>query len=273
MANKFLTLAGLKAATNKKSPKGGVITVLQFDSLETALKSYESIEEHEMNERRDGLDQVIAATNEARKSKFAKSAEPEVMKYLDAVLKAATSERKKIESELVKFGMQKVKRLDVFLYGWKEKDKPMVNRQVHVEFESKPKPRIVLKGVVSKGVMQFNDLELPPSGAIHVIAFPNQGAKDQADGTKPYDLKNKELVRFEVIQNSKEQKEKASSQEEAVKKLGVTGKAGVDFEIKGVNVNLGSEVTHEGSEKKNAKTKETEWTVTLPGESLAIKMI
>jgi hypothetical protein len=159
------------------------------------------------------------------------------------------------------------------MYGWKEKDKPMENRQVHIEFECKPKTRITLKGVVSKGVMQFNDLELPPSGSIHVRAFPNQGAKDQATGTKAYDLPKKELVRFEVIQNSKEEKEKAIDESEAVKKLGVTGKAGVDFEIKGVKVNLGSEVTHEGTEKKNAKTKEREFTVILPGESLSIKMI
>jgi hypothetical protein len=273
MADKFLTLAGLKDASSTKSPKGGVSTIIQFDALEKALKSYEAIEEHEMNERRDALDEVIKRANEAIKSKTAKSADRDLQKYLDNVLKAATTERKKIESDLTKFGMQKVKRLDIFMYGWKEKEKPMENRQVHIEFESKPKPKILLKGVISKGVMQFNDLELPPSGSIHVKAFSNQGAKDQAEGTKPYDLPKKDVVRFEIIQNSKEEKEKATSEEEAVKKLGVTGKAGVDFEIKGVKVNLGSEVTHEGTEKKNAKTKEREFTVTLPGEALAIKMI
>ena len=53
MANKFLTLAGLKDATNTTSKKGGVTTILQFDGLEKALKSYESVEEHETNELRE----------------------------------------------------------------------------------------------------------------------------------------------------------------------------------------------------------------------------
>jgi hypothetical protein len=272
MANKYLTLAGLKAATNKTSKSGFSQTIISFDPLEKALKVYEQIEENNFKERRDALDGVMKAAADMKKSKFAKD-DKDVLKYLDDVLKAAAAEQRKIEADLVKYGMQKVKKLSVFLLGWKEQGEPMENRQVQIVFDCPSKPEVMFKGRVSRGALHFTNVDLPPDGALYIKAFQSQGADDEAAGRlTSYNISKKQHVRFLAKQAFKEDKYKAATAKEAIKKSGVTGKAGVSFTIKGVGFDLGSEVNIREKEDKDSKSDEKEYQITVPRGRLDIEM-
>lgn len=240
MASTILTLGGLKSAVAKTDSAG-----IADGPLGKALKLYEFFSDDRINERRDALDQVIAAVPAARKK--AASYDRAVLKHLDDVLKAATAERRKIEADLAKFGMKKVK-VQVLMTDWK--NEPMHNRQVFVVFKCPGKPEITLKQEVKGGIMEFNDVELAPSGAIFVNAFPGSGSSAQARGTQTYDLPKSPLVRFKVKQDGSEIKRKAKSAVEAAKKIGLEGTVGVDF-----IVSLGGKVV---SEKETKKTYEDE---------------
>jgi hypothetical protein len=257
MANKLLTLAGLKATVAKTDSSD-----LVDSPLGKALKLYEFFSEDKMNERRDALDQVIDAMPAAKKQ--AASYDRVVLKYLDDVLKAATTERKKIDLNLEKFGMRKVN-VQVLMTDWK--GEPMHNRQVFVVFKSPGNPEITLKQEVKGGIMDFKNVELAPSGSIFVNAFPSQGASDQARGTETYDLPKKPLVRFKAKQKSREIKKKATSGSEAAHKAGVKGTAGVDLIVK-----VGGEVTSE-KEMKNTHGEEVEFTITAPEGHLDVELV
>jgi len=272
MANKFLTLAGLKAATNKTSPKGFSQTIISLDPLEKALKVYEQIDEKKYGERRDALDLVTKAAADMKKSKFVKD-DKDVLKYLDDVLKAAAAEQRKIEADLLKYGMQKVKKLSVFLLGWKEQGEPMENRQVQIVFDCPSKPEVTLKGRVSKGALHFTNVDLPPDGSLYIKAFPGQGADDEAAGRlTSYNISKKQHVRFLAKQAYKEEKYKATNAKEAIKKSGVTGKAGVSFTIKGVGFDLGSEVNIREKEDTDSNSEEKEYQITKPRGRLDIEL-
>jgi hypothetical protein len=257
MANKLLTLAGLKAAVAKTDSSD-----LVDGPLGKALKLYEFFGEDRMNERRDAIDDVIEAVPAAKKK--AASYDRAVLKYLDDVLKAATTERKKIDTDLEKFGMKQIN-VQVLMTDWK--GEPMHNRQVFVVFKSPGNPEITLKQEVKGGIMDFKNVELAPSGSIFVNAFPSHGASDQGRGTETYDLPKKPLVRFRAKQKSREIKKKEKSGLEAVNKAGLKGTAGVDWIVK-----VGGEVTSE-KEMKNSYEQEVEFTIVIPEGHLDIELV
>jgi hypothetical protein len=259
MANKFLTLDGLKAAVAKTEVKDLAKTLLD-GPVGKWLNVYEMNEER-VSAARDALEELIKAVPAAKKKAAADKA---VAKYLDDVLKAATAERKKIETELLKSGMKKIGKVQVLVKDWK--GEPMHNRRVWVVFKCPKKPDISLNQEIKAGDMSFGDVELPPKGSIFVNAFPSSGASDQARGVEAYDLGSKSHLIIKVTQGSKKKKKKEKKGDEAAKKLGVKGKVGVDF-----IVTSEGEIARE-TEMKTVKDEEVEWEFTEPEGTLDIKL-
>ncbi|MCI0684009.1 MAG: hypothetical protein L0Y71_18020 [Gemmataceae bacterium] len=259
MANKFLTLAGLKAAVAKSEAKDLAKHLVDGVSLGHWIRVYE-INEERVDVARNALDEVIKAGPAAKKKAAADKA---VLKYVDDVVKAATAERKKIETDLVKLGMKKINKVQVVIKDWK--GEPMHNRRVWVVFKCPGKEDVSLGQEVKAGNMNFTAVELAPKGSIFVNAFPSNGVSDQARGIKPYDLPNKSHVTIEVTQGNKKKKRDKKG-EDAAKKLGLKGTAGIDFIVKAEG-----EILKE-NETKTTKEEEVEFEFTEPEGTLDIKL-
>ena len=199
-----------------------------------------------------------------------------MQKYLDNVLKAATTERKKIETDMVAEGMQKVKTLEVFLNGWKDKGEPMENRKVLIIIEGQSTKKIEFKGTAGRGRVRFDDVELPPKGSIYVKAFASQGASDEAAGTLPrFDISKKQDVAFTATQGFSETKKiEADDAEQAARKLSLKGTAGIDFKLTdAITAKLGGEATHEETTTTTKKNVKREFQFTVPTAKLTVELV
>ena len=255
MANKYLTLAGLKAAVAKSEAKDVVDSPL--GKALNLLEHY--VKDDQMNARRDRLDEVIEAVPAAKKQAAADRA---VVKYLDDVLRAATTERKNIDTYLAKFGMRKVN-LVVHMINWD--GDTMWDRAVFVTFKCPGAPDITLNKTVKAGKLEFNNVELPPRGSIFVQAMSRSGSDEFARGINNYDLPKKSPVFFHVEQQSREIKKKDKSAEKAAEKAGVKGKVGINWKI----FSGEKEVTAE-KELTREHEKEEEFTIKVPDKVLKI---
>jgi hypothetical protein len=254
MSNKYLTLAGLKAAVAKSEAKD-----LVDSPLGEALKWLDYAKEDERGVRRGRLDQVIQAVPAAKKKAAADRA---VVKYLDDVLRAATTERKNIDAYLAKFGLRKV-RLQVNMTNWD--GDVMGDRQVFLTFKCPGAPDIQLSKKVFGGILQFNDVELPPRGSIFVEVGSRTGRDEFARDTETYDLPKKPLVLLKIKQEHEEIKKKAKSGLKAAEKAGQKGTVGINWKI----FSAGKEITSEKEISKEYE-EEVEYTIKLPKGSLVI---
>src|SRR5688500_11081775 len=93
MSNKFLTESGWKGLGQKFKVKD--------TSLQQALAAYEKLADEKHAERLKALAQVSQIAGNLKKAKEC-MAQPEVVKYLTEVVKAAEAERKQVEAAAAK---------------------------------------------------------------------------------------------------------------------------------------------------------------------------
>ena len=135
---------------------------------------------------------------------------PLVEKYLDGIVAACVNEKKKITADMAKYGMKKVK-VQIMALNWE--GEPMIGFDAFVEFKAPGSPTVTLKAAISGGVASFNDVSLPPSGTIRLMAVSTHGAQIVPEALISYDLKNTPIMKFEAKQNSMEVKKERKIRE------------------------------------------------------------
>jgi hypothetical protein len=251
MANKFLTIAGLKAATAKS--ESYYIKHIVDGPLGEALKLYES-EPEKPSEICDALDAVTKAALLEKRDKSV-AADRALVKYLDDVIKAAAAERKKIETEAGELGLTKIN-VQIIV---KDFEGELINgRKMAVKFVAPGTRDVLLNQDTKDGVLNFTHLSLAPHGTIYIYAFPSGGSALRVEGAEGYDLPKSPLVRFLATQKGKEIKQKATSATDVTKKAGLKGNIGIDWKV----LTIGGEKSSE-EEVKKSYGQEVEWVISV----------
>jgi hypothetical protein len=202
------------------------------------------------------LDKVVAAVKKDK----ALAANKEVAKQLDAMKKEAAGERKAIEVAKVKFerdgaksGLRKVD-VQIIARGWN--DEPMRGYKIYAEFKAPGFAAVTLAQDIKGGVAQYNDAMIMPAGSVRVMAVSTSKATLAPEKTISFKLPKGDIMVLTADQEHEEYKVRASSVEEASKKSGLKGEAGIDWKIFSAGVEKSSE-----SETKSGSGVEVEWTV------------
>jgi len=202
------------------------------------------------------LDRVVAAVKKDK----ALAANKDVAKHLEAMKKGVADERKAVEAAKAKFekdgaksGLRKVD-LQIIARSWN--DEPMRGYKIYAEFKAPGFAAVTLAQDIKGGVAQYNDVMIMPSGSVRVMAVSTGKATLAPEKTISFKLPKGEIMVFTADQEHEEYKVRASSVEEASKKSGLKGEAGIDWKIFSAGVEKTSE-----SETKSGSGLEVEWTV------------
>ena len=227
------------------------------------LSAYTGHTEDEYADRLDALDELSKSLEKfvaAVKKDKALAANKEVAKHLAAMQKEAADERKavegakaKSEKEGAKSGLQKVD-VQIIARGWT--DEPLRGYKIYAEFKAPGFAAVTLAQDVKGGVAQYNDAMIMPSGSVRVMAVSTGKATLAPEKTIPFKLPKGGIMVFTADQQHEEYKVRASSVEEASKKSGLKGEAGIDWKIFSAGVEKSAE-----SETKSGSGVEVEWTV------------
>jgi hypothetical protein len=255
--SKYLTEKGWKQIVKKHkvSDKG----------LQSSLSTYEGYagrnDPNEYAERITALKDVNDISGKLLKDKTI-SANSDVTKYLKEMQKAAKSEikvvlaaKKKYERESAQKGLVTI---DVQVFGKNWNDESLRAFKAYVTFAAPGFKKVTVASDFKAGVAGFDDISIPPEGAMKLMAVSTGKAQVAPDGAVRYKIKGKGIMQFDAVQDRDEVKRKATSADEASKKAGATGTAGVDFKI----FSAGGEVSSE-KERKKVHGQEIEWTVKL----------
>lgn len=227
------------------------------------LSTYERYADDEHADRLDALGELARSLDKvvvAVKKDKALAANKEVAKYLEAMKKEAADERKAVEVAKAKFekdgaksGLRKV---DVQIIARSWNDEPMRGFKIYAEFKAPGFPAVTLAQDIKGGVAQYDDAMIMPSGSVRVMAVSTGKSALAPEKTIPFKLPKGDILVFTADQDHEEYKVKASSVEEASKKSGLKGEAGIDWKIFSASVEKSSE-----SETKSGSGVEVEWTV------------
>jgi hypothetical protein len=250
-----LTEKSWKAFTTKYKVDSG-------DMLER-LSAYQEISEEDHAEILDALAELAKSLDKivawVKKSKLL-AANKDVAKYLEAMKKEVADERKaveiakqKFEKDSAKFGLRKVD-IQIIARSWN--DEPMRGYKIYAEFKAPGVAAVVLAQDIKGGVAQYNDAMVMPTGSVRVMAVSTGKATLAPERTIPFKLPKGDLMVLTADQDHEEYKVRASSVEEASKKSGLKGEAGIDWKIFSAGVEKTSE-----SETKGSAGVEVEWTV------------
>jgi hypothetical protein len=257
MPDKMLSESNWKTELQKNK-------TIKDNGLQKLLAAYAHFSEEDTSERRDTCDDISAKALALKKDK-AVMALPLVVKYLDGVVAACVNEKKKITADMAKYGMKKIK-VQFLVTNWD--DEPMQGFEAFVEFKAPGSPTVTLKQPISGGVVSFNDVSLPPSGTVRLMAVSTHGAALVPQAVTSYDLPHAAIMKFQAKQNAMELKKAAKSLKEATQKAGVKGTVGVDYKI----VKVGGEVSGEVGDRQSFE-EDVEFVIKVAKDTFTMKQL
>jgi len=160
-------------------------------------------------------------------------------------------------------------------HGWRKanvivtvrnfKGEPMLGHKVFASFAAPGVETQHHAADVQGGVVTWSDIWLKPQGAVTLRAISTGVPSELPSGVATYQLPSGGSLTIHAVQQSREIEVTATSSQEAATKAGVTGTAGVDFEV----VSLGGEVSAE-EERRRGRTISTRWKVIVPTASFDV---
>jgi N-acetylmuramoyl-L-alanine amidase len=162
--------------------------------------------------------------------------------------------------------------------GWKQADvmltlkdflgQPIRGHQALAEFRAPGVAAVVEGAAVTGGAVMWSKVWLKPQGTVRVVAISTGAPGVVPEGVEQYKLPAGGPLRLEAVQEGNEVTVEAESSQEAAEKVGVTGKAGVNFEV----VELGGEVSGE-TERRKGNTRRMSWKVILPTATFRLRQL
>lgn len=227
------------------------------------LSAYAGLASDEHADRLDALAEVVKSLDKVvatvKKDK-ALAANKDVAKYLESMKKETVDERKSVEVSKAKFEKDSAKaglrKIDIQIIARSWNDEPLRGYKIYAEFKAPGFAAMTLAQDIKGGVAQYNDAMVMPAGSVRVMAVSTGKATLAPEKTISFKLPKGDIMVLTADQEHDEYKVRASSVEEASKKSGLKGEAGIDWKI----FSAGVEKTAE-SETKSGSGVEVEWTV------------
>lgn len=227
------------------------------------LSAYERWSDDEYADRLDALAEVTKALDKvvaAVKKDKALAADKELVKQLEAMKKEAAEARKAVEVAKAKAekagansGLKKVD-IQIMARGWN--DEPLRGYKIYAEFKAPGFPPVTLGQDIKGGVAQYNDVMIMPAGSVRVMAVSTGKSALAPEKTIQFKAPKGDILVFTADQDRDQYTVRARSEEEATKKSGLKGQAGIDWKIFSASAEKSSE-----SESKQGNAVEIEWTV------------
>jgi hypothetical protein len=241
--------------------------------LSKKLAAYASVPSFELADRLEALAEVAKSLDKvvaAVKKDKALAANKEVTKYLEAMQKEAVDERRAIEAEKAKAEKEAAKgglrKVDIQIIARNWDREPMRGYKIFARFKAPGFKEVALGKEIKGGAAEYDDVMLMPEGTVQVMAVSTGKATLAPEATIPFKLPKSGLMVFTAEQEQEEVKVRASSVEEATKKTGVKGEAGIDWKIFSAGVETSAE-----DERKKGTTIEVEYTVRLGKSSFKLE--
>ena len=162
--------------------------------------------------------------------------------------------------------------------GWRQADvtvtlknflgQPMRGHRAIAEFRAPGVAAVYQAAEVSGGAVIWSKVWLKPQGTVRVLAVSTGAPGVAPEGVEQYTLPASGPLKLEAVQDGNEVTVSAETSQEAAEKVGVTGKAGVNFEV----VELGGEVSSE-SERKKGSSRSVSWKVILPTSTFKLRQL
>ncbi|MGH7596275.1 MAG: papain-like cysteine protease family protein [bacterium] len=162
--------------------------------------------------------------------------------------------------------------------GWKQANiivtaenflgEPMQQHKIFAEFKAPGVAPVVEGGDLDGGAVSWQNIWLKPTGTVRFLAVRKDVPSLVPEGVTHYTVRDRAPLRFKLTQQHSEVTVTATTSEEAVEKIGLTGSVGVDFKI----FKIGGEASTE-RQRSTTTTREFTWKIILPTATFVVNQV
>jgi hypothetical protein len=226
------------------------------NGVRKALEDFWKLDADEYDKRLAQLPKLLKLATDFKKAKEVVAAGSDAVKMVGELVDVIPTVRKQVEQDKKEFLCNGAHPIDVQFIVMDWNGKNFAFAKGWATFTSPSVPKVVKAGPVSPNGFDIRGVKLAPSGTVNLMIQPG-GVGDFIEGTTDYDFKpGQRVMKFKAVQKVKTHKTKSKTIDNVIKKLGLKGTVGAEWNV----LKVDGEQSNESDYTKGFED-EVEWVI------------